>query len=133
VPEATGQRTLILTKTNGSILNFSQSLDTQTCFLASKTLDFGQNEWSKFLDQIFVQLTDREVQTSAKIQIWTADEDADDAFVLSDEIDLVDGNPFNCRVPDSRFFRIHFVDLAIKDRWKLSKFTILGDVISEEY
>jgi len=133
VPEVTATKTLILTRVGGQIINLSAALGTQTCEVETKTLDAGVVNFSKFLDQLFFQLTNRDFQTNMVVEIWTADEDADENFVLSQTVNVSDGNPTNLRVPDSRFFRIKFRDLGILERWRLSKFDVMGELISEEY
>ncbi len=124
--------TLILNKTDGTTVNLGTAVETGSAHLWTKAMDFGQDEFAKYLEHIIANIEDRQQNERARLEIWGAD-DEEGPYEQLDTIWLAEEDPGWTDPPGQRFYKFRFYDDRIATRWAIHGLTIFGEIGGEEW
>lgn len=129
---------MVYTPLGGEPISLATSIDTSMAWIETKALDIGPN-FVYFIDQITSWISERNEQTNLQLEIYGSDTEdgeeryADDdgeggnQFELLDTLDLARQDPAFTDPPGKRYYKLRWIDRAVKERWRLHGFAIFGE------
>lgn len=125
--EVTGFSNIVWVRDIGGIINLGQSLDSADCYIETKDLDLGKENYTKFLQAIYAKIEGIENAPTLYFVIYWRDRLS---RPLSDSGHILfNGEEFKpVRPPGAKFYRIRIGDTAISTKWRLTMLELFGIV-----
>ena len=125
--DAIGFLRMVWNKTTGESINLAQSIDSATCWVETKDLDFGEEEVTKFIQKLYAKIKEIENATSLKFYIKYRDS-LGDALTTLGPYSFGSEEAHAVRPPGAKYYRIRIEDTGVSVCWRLSMLELFGAV-----
>ena len=129
---AFGAISIFFTTVNGIRTSLGAAAGTLTASIETKAISIAGDKLVYFIDQITSHLSNAEKQTSMILEIYGSDKE-NGPFILLDTLDLSLEDPGFLDPPGQRYYKLRYVDTAVKERWHLHGFNVYGEAGGEEF
>lgn len=124
-----GTPRLILTTSNGLLVNLDQALDTTQVYAETKDLDLGANDLEADLHALVIEIESvgEGFLTNLTVAVGYRDR-LTEPLVFAPKKSVLNSKPIWFRdVPLSRYFRLRFEDAGVQQIWHINSIEFYGE------